>query len=579
MAGCTSRPVEPVTPQPVVEEPVGPPLFEDVSASSGIAFTCRNGEEANHLAILETLGGGVALLDYDGDGLLDVFLVGGGVYAGKDKKDIVGSPCKLYRNLGGFKFKDVTAEVGLDKLAGGKPWFYSQGAAVADYDRDGWPDLLVTGWGQVALFRNVPVDPRDPSKGRRFVDVTAEAGLDQGITWATSAAFGDLDGDGYPDLYICQYVNWSWANHPRCGFDEKTPEYCPPRSFAGLPHKVYRNNGAGRFVDVSQTAGLVPPGPDACKGLGVLLIDVDGDGRPDVLVANDLTDRLLYHNRSTPGKIRFQEVGMSSGVARDDQGKANGSMGVDGGDYNGSGRPSLWVTNFEYEQHGLFRNDCRPGRLLFQHQTQAAGLTVLSQRSVAWGTGFLDVDLDGWEDLFVVNGHVYRNPGGGAQRKQAPLLWRNLGGKFEEISRQIGSYQSRPTLARGVGLGDLDNDGRIDLVISHLNEPVTILRGIGGAGKHWLGLELVGKDHADVVGARGQLRVGGRSLTRFVKGGSSYLSSGDRRLVFGLGEHTQTGPLTITWPDGARQQLDDLMCDRYYRITQGQGARPYPVKR
>jgi hypothetical protein len=573
-AACKARPGKPLAAPADREEPAGPPLFEDVTAASGIRFTYRNGEEtANHLAILETLGGGVALIDYDGDGLLDVFLPGGGVYAGKDKKEIAGLPCKLYRNLGGGRFRDVTAEVGLDRLAGGKPWFYTHGAAVADYDRDGWPDLLVTGWGRIALFRNVPVDPNDPGKGRRFVDVTAEAGLDKGITWATSAAFGDLDGDGWPDLYVCQYVNWSWDNHPRCGFDGKRPDVCPPRNFDGLPHKVYRNTGKGTFVDVSATAGLVPPGRDSSKGLGVLLVDVDGDGKPDVYVANDTTDRFLYMNRSKPGTIRFEEVGMSSGTARDDRGNATGSMGVDAADYDGSGRPALWVTNYENEQHGLYRNECRPGVIAFQYQTQAAGLAAVSQKYVGWGTAFLDADLDGWEDLFLVNGHAIRyHSAAGVGRKQPPFLYRNQGGHFSDISRQIGSYHARHTLARGVGFGDLDNDGRVDLVISHMNEPVSVLRGIGGRGRHWLGVELVGKDHADVVGARVQLQVGKRTLTRFAKGGCSYLSSGDRRLVFGLDKQTKPGRLTVTWPDGTKQHFDGLGVDRYHRIVQGQSS-------
>src|SRR5205085_1737931 len=198
------------------EELTGPPLFEDVTAACGVHFVYRNGEDtADHLSILESLGGGAGLIDYDGDGRLDIFLPGGGGFAGKDKKDIVGFPCKLYRNLGNGKFRDVTAAVGLDRLAGGRPWFYTHGVAVADFDRGGWPDLLVTGWGGVALFRNVPVDPADPAKGRRFEDVTAKAGLDKGIDWATSAAFADLDGDGYPDLYLCQYVDWSWKNNPK----------------------------------------------------------------------------------------------------------------------------------------------------------------------------------------------------------------------------------------------------------------------------------------------------------------------------------------------------------------------------
>jgi hypothetical protein len=590
LAACRPQPSEPAEPGPAPEVPAGPPLFEDVTAASGLAFTYRNGEEtADHLAILESLGGGVALLDYDGDGLLDVFLTGGGVYAGPGGKQIVGCPCKLYKNLGGLKFKDVTAEAGLDRLAGGRPWFYSHGAAVADYDRDGWPDLLVTGWGGVALFHNEP----DGKGGRRFADVTAAAGLDKGITWATSAAFGDLDGDGYPDLYVCQYVNWSFANNPTCEYLGKAPDVCPPRMFDGLPHKVYRNTpltlpsppgggegrvrGARKFEDVSAAAGLVPGGRESSKGLGVLLVDVDGDGKPDVYVANDTTPKLLYLNASRPGAIRFREAGEESGAARDSQGKATGSMGLDAGDYDGSGRPSLWVTNYEQEQHGLYRNAGRPGAVFFHYQTAEAGLAVASQKYVGWGTAFLDADLDGWEDLFLVTGHVVRYyTETGVGRKQPPVLYRNLGGKFQDVSRQVGRYHETNHLARGVGFGDLDNDGRTDLVISHVNEPAAVLRGVGGVGRHWLGVELVGRGHADVVGARAELRVGERTLARFAKGGGSYLSSGDRRLLFGLAETARPGRLTVTWPGGARQHFDGLAADRYYRIVQGQD-RPEPV--
>jgi len=571
-AACQTKQTEPLLEVQTKEEPARPPLFQDVTAGSGLAFTYRNGEEtANNLSILESLGGGVALIDYDGDGLLDIFLTGGGFYTGPDHKDIAGWPCRLYKNLGRGKFKDVTAAVGLDQLAGGKPWFYNHGAAVADYDRDGWPDLLVTGWGRLVLFRNVAVDPNDPAKGRRFQDVTAAAGLDRGITWASSAAFGDLDGDGFPDLYVCQYVNWSFANHPTCNYDGTTSDVCPPKNFAGLQHRVYHNTGRGTFVDVSTPAGLVPGGRDSSKGLGVLLVDVDGDGKPDVYVANDTTPKLLYHNVSTPGTIRLEEVGETSGAARDGQGYASGSMGVDAGDFNESGRPSLWVTNYEHELHGLYRNDVRQGKLAFQFYTVQAGLAEMGQKLVGWGTAFLDVDLDGWEDLFIANGHAIRHhPGKGVGRKQPPVLYRNLGGKFKDVSRQIGSYHDQNHLARGVGFGDLDNDGRIDLVISHVNEPVTVLRGIGGPGRFWLGVELKGKDHADVVGARAELRVAKRVLTRFAKGGGSYLSSGDRRLVFGLGDEPAPGRLTVTWPNGEKQFFDGLASNCYYRIRQGQ---------
>src|SRR5262245_11390214 len=290
-----------------------PDLFEDRTAESGIDFTYHNGEEADHGSMLESLGGGVALLDYDGDGLLDVFLTGGGYFDGPDKQQIKGLPCRLYKNLGGWRFRDVTREAGLDGLADGQPWFYNHGAAVADYDNDGCPDLLVTGWGRLALFHNEP----DGNGGRRFADVTAKAGLlrDEHF-WSTGAAWGDLDGDGYPDLYVCQYLDWSFAKHPACSYDSKHRDVCSPKAFGSRPHALYRNAGAEggdgrRFVDVSGEAGLrVPPREekDFGKGLGVVFGDVNADGRPDVYVANDTTDNFLYLNDSTPGQLRLREV-------------------------------------------------------------------------------------------------------------------------------------------------------------------------------------------------------------------------------------------------------------------------------
>lgn len=497
LSGCARGPTDPLPPAVSADPPPppdasadGPPLFEDVTAASGLAFTYRNGEEtADHLAILESLGGGVGLIDFDGDGLLDVYLPGGGGYAGSDRKEIVGRAGKLFRNLGGNRFADVTAEAGLATLGGGRPWFYSHGVAVADYDRDGWPDLLVTGWGGVALLRNVPAGP---AGGRRFEDVTARAGLEQHITWATSAAFADLDGDGFPDLYVCQYVDWSWAHNPRCTYNGKSPEVCAPKQFSGLPHKVFRNDGRGGFVDATASAGLVGGGPDRSKGLGVVVVDVDADGKPDVYVANDTVDNFLYINRSAPGAIRFTEVGLTSGTARDDRGTPNGSMGVDAGDPERTGRPSLWVTNYENELHALYHNACQPGRVFFQYRSTSAGIGAIGQRNVGWGTGFLDADLDGWEDLFAAHGHAFRHPAGGeAGRKQLPVMLLNRGGgTFRPASDRLGAYGRSPHLGRGAALGDLDNDGRTDLVVSHMNEPTVVLRGVGGAGRHWVGVRL-----------------------------------------------------------------------------------------
>jgi hypothetical protein len=556
-------------------DPPGPDWFADRTAGSGIEFAYRNGEEVSppHLTILESLGGGGAALDFDGDGRLDLYLCGGGRFAGADRRTIEGLPGRLYRNLGGFRFQDVTAAAGLDALAGGRPWFYSHGAAVADYDRDGWPDLLVTGYGRVALFHNEP----DGKGGRRFADVSAAAGLDRGVTWATSAGWADFDGDGRPDLYVCQYVDWSWAKHPDCTYDGKTADVCPPKRFDGLPHKVFRNLGGGRFEDVSATAGLVPGGPAASKGLGLVVADVNADGKPDVYAANDTVANLLYVNRSAPGAIRFEERGMLSGVALDGSGSPNGSMGADAGDPDGTGRPSLWCTNYENELHALYRNVSAGDRVHFLFATPAAGIAAIGQQYVGWGTAFLDLDLDGWEDLFVSNGHAVRFPVG-APRRQRPVLLRNAGGgKFADASARGGAYFREPHLGRGVVFADWDDDGRVDAVVCHTNEPAAVLQNVAPtAGRHWVGVALAGRGHADVVGARVILEAGGRTQTRFAKGGGSYASSADRRLVFGLGATDRVTKLTVVWPDGSRQEWADVPIDRYHVATQGEtDLRPY----
>jgi hypothetical protein len=567
-ACAPSPPPAPSAGQPAEAAPSGPPLYRDVTADAGVQATYLNGEEAGHYAILEALGGGVALLDYDGDGLLDIYVPGGGSFEGQE---IRGRAGKLFRNLGGYHFQDVTRQAGLDE-----PLFYTHGCAVADYDRDGWPDLLVTGYGRLALFHNEPVDPADPAQGRHFVEVTREAGLTDDL-WSISAAWADLDGDGYPDLYVCHYVDWSLTdNHPRCiGFDGRRRDICPPDNFTALPHRLYRNNGDGTFTDVSKAAGLRVDRPqkDYGKGLGVLVVDVNADGKPDLYVVDDMTDNLLYVNRSRPGTICLEELGLDSGVARDHLGLPNGSMGVAAADYDDSGRPSLWVTNYEHEFHALYHNDSQGGRVSFHFSTQAAGISAIGQTYVGWGTGFLDLDHDGREHLVFVNGHPNFFPRAGHRRAQRPVLLRNVGGgRFQAVTPQGGPYFQQEHNARGVAFGDLDNDGRTDLVISHLNGPVVLLRNVAETSNHWLGVALVGRDNRDVVGARLTLEVGGRRLTRFAQGGGSYLSSSDRRHVFGLGTADRVGRLTVAWPGGKEEYWDGLAVDRYWRLAEGWGS-------
>jgi hypothetical protein len=577
--GCNrSASPPPVNGGGATDPPPGPGLFRDVTADAGIDFTYRNGEEAGHYAILESLGGGVALIDYDRDGLLDIFLTGGGHFAGKEKKEIKGYPSRLYKNLGKWKFKDVTGETGVDQ-----PLFYTHGCAVADYDNDGWPDLLVTGWGRLALFHNEAIDPKEPKRGRKFVEVTNKAGLTD-TRWSTSAAFADLDGDGYPDLYICYYVNWSFANHPECpGYaGDARRDICPPKLFEALSHRLYRNNRDGTFTDVSAEAGLRKDG----KGLGVVIVDVNDDGKPDIYVANDTTDNLLYLNRSQApsplplspkggergrgegGRLKFEEVGLRSGVARSESGVADGSMGVAAADYDGSGRASLWVTNYENEMHGLYRNVGSKGKDFFLHNTQVSGIAAIGRIYVGFGTAFLDVDLDGREDLVIANGHVIRHS---PRLRQKPVLLRNEGGgRFQEITERGGPYFGKGHIGRGLAAGDLDNDGRPDLVVSHVNAPVVLLRHEAASDHHWLGIELVGRDNRDVVGAKLVLGAGNQRQTRFAQGGGSYLSSGDRRHLFGLGSATKIDGLTVVWPSGRTQQWDgkQLAVDRYHRIVE-----------
>ena len=589
----TEPPVQ--VPTPVGSSPVGPPVFEDVTDRCGIQFVYRNGEEANQYAIIETLGGGIALLDYDNDGLLDVFIGGGGYF---DGTSVLGHPGKLYRNLGGFKFKDVTPAVGL-----ATPLQYSHGVSAFDYDNDGWVDLLVSGYCRLILFRN----ESDGSGGRRFVDVTARAGLNDTL-WSSSTAWGDLNGDGRPDIYVCHYANWGFSGigpdgqpfrHPtNCTYDNRTRDVCQPRKFTPLPHTVYVSNGDGTFSDVSDKfVRRTDPATKAAsigrvrvdgRGIGVLIADVNNDGRPDIYTANDTDDNFLYLNRGdrygTGAPAVTEEVGLLAGVARDGAGHANGSMGLAVGDYDRSGRASLLVTTYENELPALFRNrTADPAGPRFDYATRGSGLGVLDTGNVSWGTCFADFDLNGWEDVVIANGHAIRDPHRSLRnlslrnnRKQKPVLLLNDGAGFAVESARGGPYFDSLHNARGTATGDLDNDGRLDLVICGHNEPVTVLRNVAPvSGKHWVGLTLRGKTPRDLVGSRVVIETASGTFTRFVKGGASYGSTDDPRLHFGLGGDEKIVKSTIYWSHAAAEDVPGLTVDRYHQIREGSaGAKP-----
>ncbi len=526
LVGCSKETPTVTTPAEriVVEEP--PRIaFEEIAAESGVVFTPRNGREAGHFAILESLGTGVGVLDFDQDGRPDLFFPGGGEFG--PGPSIRGLSGKLFRNLGEWKFDDVTVPARLtdDSL-------YSHGAAVGDFDNDGFPDLLITGYGGLRLFRN--------SGDGSFEETAEAAGLHNSL-WSSSAAWGDLNRDGVPDLYVVNYVDWSFTKHPFCGQMSDRRDVCSPSEFDGLPDRLFFGNGDGTFRDVSQESGLVKSG----KGLGVVIGDVDLDGDQDIYVGNDTTPNFLYLNDGT-GKLT--ESGIPSGTALGSNARADGTMGVDLGDFNNDGLPDIWAANFENQSFALYRNE---GGGVFLHSSDQLGISAIKGIHVGFGTFFGDFDLDGDEDLFVANGHVMYYPSNSAIR-QRPLLLENLNGRrVRNIAASSGPYFTSEHLGRGAAVADFDDDGRPDIVVVHTNEPVALLRNKSAIGeKRWsLSIRLIGRHSArDAIGTVVRFRPPNAQPVRLLRGGGSYLSSNETTIRFTWDKPESQMKLDVYWP-------------------------------
>jgi enediyne biosynthesis protein E4 len=522
---------------------VSPPIFR-VTPMRGVDFTLRNSPTQKKY-LIETMPGGVAMLDYNNDGLMDILLVNAGHVRdlmppglGFDRHE----PSywnRLYRQNKDGSFTDVTERAG---LANAGDTNYGMGVAVGDYDNDGYPDIYVTNYGKNILYHN--------NGDGTFTDVTANAGV-AGGGWSVSAGFFDYDNDGKLDLFVTRYLDWSVEKSKTCG--EKQPTYCPPGDFPPIANILYHNRGDGTFEDVSVSSGIAAK---KGHGLGVAFADYDGDGFTDVFVANDVTAQFLFHNN---GDGTFSEVGLDSGAALTSNGKMLSGMGVAFQDYDNDGLPDLLVTQLPHQPYIAFHNE---GRGAFGAQELESGFGALSGKASGWGVGLEDFDNDGWKDAFIVQGHVFDNIGfydGSLHYLDPPLLAMNRKGHFEK--GDAGS--DVPVAGRGAAFGDINNDGWIDVLTTSLGEHPRLFQNCGG-NLHWLTITLHGKrSNRDGFGAR--VEVNGQ--TRFATATGSYLSSNDKRLHFGLGD-AETANIEIRWPSGIRQTMKNVKADQFVVIEE-----------
>jgi hypothetical protein len=533
---------------------MAPPIFEEVpGAKSGITWVHDNAMSANRY-LPETMGPGVAFCDFDNDGWADIFMVNSGATDFYQPK----APLRnaLYRNNRDGTFTDVAEKAG---VAGGRE--FGMGCAIADYDNDGYPDILVTAYGRCTLYHN--------NGNGTFTDVTAKAGV-ASPGWTTSAVWFDYDNDGRLDLFLCSFVEFSLTNNVFCG-DNKLGKrfYCIPRVFKPTPSLLYHNNGDGTFTEVSAGTDIQRA---RGKALGVVATDITGDGLMDLFVANDTVQNFLFANR---GKGKWEDIALAAEVGYSANGTPRSGMGVDAADINGDGKQDLFVANVDQEMFSLYRND---GNEFFSDVAGFHGVAQATRLLSGWGLKFFDYDNDGFVDLLLANGHpddMIESYSQQVRYKEPLVLFHHNGTKLSNVSAQAGPVFQKTFPARGLAVGDYDNDGRIDVVIGNNGEAPVLLRNHAGAGHHWLGVKLQGTScNRDAVGATITWSASGTTRRRFKSNGGSYLSSHDMREVLGIGAAAKVDWVEIKWPppSGRVERLTDLPIDRYVTIVEGKGT-------
>jgi hypothetical protein len=536
--------------------PINDVRFTDITQAVKVDFKDENSATSNKY-LVETMGGGVALLDFDNDGRLDIFFVNGAKIddpmperKAPDKSDRKFWNRLYHQNADGT-FTDVTEKAG---LTGMPQNHYGLGVAVGDYDNDGFADIYVTNYGGNTLYHN--------NGDGTFTDVTERAGVGGGA-WSASAGFFDYDNDGKLDLFVTRYVNWTFGNNRYCG--EKSPglrAYCHPDNYEGVTNILYHNNGDGTFTDVSAKAGIANP---AGKGLGVSFADYDRDGLTDIFVANDSVQSFLYHNN---GDGTFSEVGLLTGVGYNEDGKTFAGMGVDFSDYDNDGWPDIFVTDLSNERYKLFRNNADG---TFREMTNASGLGGATLTFSGWSTHFFDFDNDGWKDLFVAQGHVMdtiEHTSPNLKYMEPPLMLRNEAGHFVRVFP--GAAFKSEWAGRGAAFGDLDNDGDVDIVINNLGQKASVLRNDGGNRRNWIAIQTVGtKSNRDGIGSRIKV-ISASGLTQFftVNTATGYLSASDKRISVGIGGDSVAKMIEITWPSGIVQKFENVKAGQMLKAVE-----------